>query len=132
MIEHSRDFRRINKAAEGAFPVHISPELTYLLEVHDSKDLGVWFFHPFEDGLNVHVNLSKHCRGPAAAASARNAFKWVFANTKINVIYAVIPVENQNARVLAYITGFRHIFSVDDGYKYYKLERGLNKQRMAA
>lgn len=123
MIEYCRDFRRIKKV--WPHDIAISPDFYYLLEVED-EDLGAWFFHPHEDGLAVHVNLNKKCRGRKAAVSAKNAFDWVFANTDVNVIHAGIPENSKKVCMLACAVGMEFIM-LQDGNRCYRINRRIEK-----
>lgn len=120
MIVPSRNFRRIKKVWDH--DIATWPECYYLLEVKDGRDFGVWFFHPHENGLVVHVNLNEECRGRQAAESARNAFYWIFDNTAVKVIYAAIPEDRKKVHMLAVAVGFEFVFCID-GDRCYKLER---------
>lgn len=124
MIEHCTDFRRIKKV--WPHDIAISPDCYYLLEVED-EDLGAWFFHPFEDDLVVHVNLNEKCRGQKAAASCRNAFKWIFDNTQANTIYAAIPEARRNVCTLACVVGMEFVL-FQNGNRCYKIERSIDKR----
>ena len=82
MIERSRDYRRIKHM--GAWDnLIISDDCYYLIESDGEKDLGIWLFHPHEDGLMVHVNFLKEYRGRTATQSAKDAFRWVLKNSNI-------------------------------------------------
>ncbi len=122
IIERCKDFRRIVRISDWL--VNISPTCYYLMEVKNGKDLGVWGFHRYSDGLMVHVNMSADCRGKAAADSARNAFKWIFDNTDTKMIYALIPAVNRKTQVLAVFVGLSFIYNDKKGNRCYKLERG--------
>ena len=123
MIEHSRDFRRIKKLCADDWKIDISQDIYYLIEVKDGEDLGVWMFHPFEDGLMIHANFSEKCRGKAAADSARNAFNWIFEHTGVNIIYAGIHNDKRHVQMLACAVGFA-IFQRTDSYRLYTLKAG--------
>lgn len=130
MIEHVKDFRRIKRCS--GFPVHISPQWYYLIEVKEGDDIGVFVFHPFEDGLSVHVDLGEKCRGKVATDAVRRAFEWIFANTDVNVIHAIVPNDRKDVCNMVYITGFRLDHCDSDGNKHYRLERFVvNEQKMA-
>lgn len=123
MIEYCRDFRRIKRASD--FPIHISREICYFMEVQDGKDVGVWLAHPYRDGLSLHADLGPECRGKAAATSARNVLNWLFEHNFSN-IYAVIPPDRHSVRTLAQAVGFEFMELDDFGNRIYtirKLER---------
>lgn len=121
MIEHSGDFRRVKRICD--YPISISREVIYLIEVVDGQDLGVWLFHPYKDGLSVHVTLGAENRGKKAANSARDAFEWIFNHCQVNIIYAVIPPEKKNVRTLAQVVGFEFTGDDEHGNRVYTLER---------
>lgn len=97
------------------------------MEVKEGNDLGVWAFHKYADGLMVHVNMGKECRGKAAAQSAKDAFKWIFNNTETNNIYALISETNRKTQILAVFVGLSFIYSDKKGNRCYKLERAIEK-----
>ena len=120
MIEHCRDFRRVKKVWDR--PIDISRETFYLLEVQDGRDLGVWWFHPCEGGMMIHVAMSEACRGHEAAQSARAAIAWIFNNTDAAAIYASLAPDQRQVRTLAAHVGFEFICWYD-GARVYQLQR---------
>lgn len=126
MIEHSRDFRRVKRLCNH--PLIIDRRVTYLVETDGVDDLGVWSFHPYADGLQVHVTMSEKCRGKAAADSAREAFGWIFNHNSVNNIYAAS--DRKDVSALAIAVGFKFIGTDDDGDRLYKLERD-QQERLA-
>ena len=56
MIERSQDYRRIKRLSDWDDLI-ISDDCFYLIEDNGEKDLGIWIFHPHEDGLMCHVNF---------------------------------------------------------------------------
>lgn len=111
MIEHCRDFRRIKRFPE--WNLCISSEIYYLMETKDGADLGVWVIHPCNDNEDVliHACLGNECRGRRAAESAKNAFAWVFENTKFRKIYALIPKTKRHAQFMASWSGMEYVAS---------------------
>ncbi len=124
MIQHCEDFRRVVRIAD--WMVNISPTCYYLMEVEEEKDLGVWGFHPYLDGLMVHVNMTEECRGKAAVESSKDAFKWIFDNTDTKTIYALIPETNKKVQVFAVSIGLSFIYSDKNKNRCYKLERKVS------
>ena len=63
MIEHSRDFRRVKKLWKNRLfpwlsaPIDIGNDSYYLIEVQAGRDVGVWYLHPYTDGLMIHVMM---------------------------------------------------------------------------
>lgn len=110
-MEHSRDFRRIRKL----YPhdMDISQDSYYLIERMNGEDQGVWFFHPYDDGMMIHANFKESFRGKLAADSARNAFKWIFEHTATNVIYANINNTKRHVQMLACAVGFSLCYKAD-------------------
>lgn len=128
MIEHCRDFRRIKKIFDH--DIRIASNSYYLVETQNEEDLGFCFFHPYKDGLMMHVEFNLKCRGNRAAESIANAFKWIFLNTLCNVIYAEIPIDEKNVRALACNVGFEFQFC-ENGYRCYTLKRPVIDMKMA-
>lgn len=125
MIERCTDFRRIRKFCD--WDLSIDPGCIYLAEVHDGVDLGVWFFHPLDDGLSMHAEFA--IGGRVAKRSAIEALDWIFANTSLNVVYAVIPPGRHDVRRLANSVGFTFYRKHEDGGRIYIIKR---PERMAA
>ena len=121
MIEPCRDFRRLKRISD--LPVHISPNIFYLMEVENGEDLGAWMAHPFGDGLSLHAYLGIHCRGKAALTSALSALDWLFNHNSVNVIYAVIPYFRRDVRNLANAVGFRFLQTDHYGNRIYQINR---------
>ncbi len=121
MIERCFDYRRIKKFP--AWHVLISDEVYYLMEIKCGKDLGLWTFHPWFDGLLIHANVGDECRGRDAVASAKDAFKWIFENTGCRKIYAAIPNDKRPAQFVASWAGMTWQYN-DETKRYYKIEWG--------
>lgn len=80
-----------------------------MIENQNGKDLGLWMLEPYFNGLRIHADLGKECRGKKAVESAKAVFNWVFQNTENNVVYAEIPKENKPACRIAAWAGMRHV-----------------------
>lgn len=117
MIEHSRNFRRIKKLWD--LVISISIKDYYLIETEDGRDLGVWYFHPCEDGMMIHANML--VKGKRAAKSARNAINWIFEHTSSKVIYADIPNNKRHAQMMASVVGFELFYCGLNKSKGYRL-----------
>lgn len=128
MIEHSTDYRRIKRA--WGSDILVWSECFYLIET-DGQDLGAWLFHPYLDGLKVHVHMDERCRGRHAAESATNAFNWVFENTGVSIIYAGIPTAKKKVCTLAAHIGMQFIFC-ENGNRCYEFKRPANIERMVS
>ena len=124
MIERSKDFRRIKRI--GCWDdLFITDDCHYLIENDGEKDLGVFLYHPCDDGIMAHINFQEGSRGSIAAESARNSFAWIFDNTSFNIIYALIPEEKKRVHMFACSVGFKFISCGDDGRRY-SLERPID------
>ncbi len=120
MIEHCTDFRRIKHLCD--WPICLSPDYYYLIEVQDGKDVGVWLFHPYKNEMIVHVEFLKGYRGPIAAKSGRKAFEWLFNHNSVNIIYAAIPLIKKEVQMLASVVGFKFNYC-DEKFRWYGLSR---------
>ena len=123
MIERAKSYRRI-KAIAPDWDLVVSGEIYYLIETEQGNDVGVIVFHPCDsDGLLMHVELGKECRGARAATAYRNAFNWMFSNTDHKTLLGRIPADNAAARFMARAVG--GVFSgVDgDGLRCYSVSR---------
>lgn len=112
MIERTFDYRKVKHIASWK-PV-ISSEVIYLLD--DDKDL--WTFHEYLDGLMIHAEMSINRRGKSAKESAKRAFDWIFKNTKIKTIYAVIPKNRKAACIMAMLAGMKFTYEKDNKRHY--------------
>ena len=130
MIRREEKYRRI-KRVSGWPELVVSRDMFYLMENDDGKDVGVWVFHPCEDGLMVHVAMDNSHRGAYAAASVRDAFAWIFLHTKHTTLVAEIPDAMRHVQFMA-----RHVGMLLDGIDAHGLRcYRLNKpdiQRRAA
>lgn len=115
MIEHTRDFRRVKRLA--SWPIFISPETYYLIDVEDGKDIGAWMFTPRDGALTVHAAMK--VGGARAAESAREAFQWIFGHTSHESIFAVVPEGHRHVQAMACHVGME-FYAVDgDGCRCY-------------
>ncbi len=119
MIERCTDFRLVRKFRLE--DVCIDPGYFYLLERNNEKNEGIWFFHPLDDGLSIHANLT--IRGRRAKQSALDAIDWIFGHTSVNIIYAVIPSGRKDVRWLANSVGFTFYRMHESGNRIYILNR---------
>jgi len=108
MIERCFDYRRVKRLAK--WPLCVSDEVYYLIDVEDGEDIGVWFFHPNNDAFQVHASMKEGNRGRRAAQSVRECFRWMFAHTKTKKIIAAIPKDYREVHVMA-----RHVGMTFDG-----------------
>ncbi len=51
---------------------------------------GLFLFQLFKDAIEIHACFKKEFRGNTAVIAARNAFAWIFKNTKYDRIIAEI------------------------------------------
>jgi len=119
MIERTQDYRRIKRFPE--WPLVVDSEIFYLMETKDGKDMGVWAFHQWWDGLLIHASLGPECRGRDAVNSAKEAFRWIFENTGYKKIYAEISNEKRPAQFVASWAGMDYIYS-NQNKRYYLTE----------
>jgi RimJ/RimL family protein N-acetyltransferase len=106
VIERTFDYRIVNRFISWK-PV-ISSSFFYLLEKQGSEPIGLWTFHPHKDGVMIHADMGKKCRGQKAIESAKRCFDWIWANTAFDKIYAGIPQENKPACRVASLAGMRY------------------------
>lgn len=121
MIERTMDYRRANRFI--GWPLIISSTCYYLMETNGKEDLGLWAFHPHEDGLMIHADMGPKCRGRKAIDSAKEAFKWIWRNTPFRTIYAGIPFENKPACRIASWAGMRYA-GFSETLRYFELKQG--------
>lgn len=122
MIERTQDYRIVNRIV--AFKVRISDECYYLTETILGTVRGIWSFEPYKDGLRIHADMGKTCRGRHAIDSAQDAFGWVFRNTPFKKIYAGIPQKNKPACRVASFAGMRYINIDDYQIRWFELSQG--------
>lgn len=123
MIERTLDYRRVKKIVE--WPLTISREIIYLIDVKDGKDLGVWSFFKNVDGSNsyvIHADLGAMVRGRKAIESAKAAFKWIFDNTKIDFIIASVEKHRKDVCYMAVYAGMESL-GINGDFKNFKLLR---------
>lgn len=123
MIERTSDYRRVNRITPW-WPV-ISSEVLYLMETDGNRDSGVWTFHEyFDEGLLIHADMTRACRGKKAVKSMKEAFKWVFENTGTKTIYAKISKQKRPASFMAVASGmsFTHFQNNENYYQVNKNE----------
>ncbi len=96
----------------------MSREIIYLEE----KDVGLWTFHEYSDGVRVHVNMSKDCRGRKAVQSGLEAKKWIFENTNYHSIYALIPSESKHVFRIAVGCGMNRISTSKENYTLFEVK----------
>lgn len=120
MIERCMDYRRVKKLVE--WPLVISSEIIYLIDRVEDMDRGLWSFEPEGEGMKIHADLQPGCRGRKAIESAKEAFKWIFENTKAAFIYAGIPANNRAACYVATWAGMKTL-GVNDNIKAFKIKR---------
>jgi len=108
MIERCLDYRRVKRLAP--WPLCISDTVYYLVDVEEGEDIGVWFFHPNNNSLQIHVNMKEGHRGRRAAQSGRECFGWMFEHTSTKKIVAAIPKDYREVHVMA-----RHVGMTFDG-----------------
>lgn len=107
MIERTQDQARVQKFRDtSGDPIEDS---YYLLEVVDGEDLGVWYFHPCEDGMMIHVGMSEKCRGSKAADSGRRAMKWIHGEMGAKTIYVGVNPRRHDIRSLVCSVGFEFL-----------------------
>jgi len=53
--------------------------------------------------------MGEKLRGKKAIESAKDAFRWIFNNTKKDIIYAIIPKKNRAACLVASMSGMKFI-----------------------
>ena len=116
MIERCLDYRRIKKFPE--WNIWISSEVFYLMEIENGEDLGVWIVHPSNHRILIHACMGEKCKGRKAVESAKNAFKWVFENTEISKIYAIISNTKRPAQFVASWAGMKYISKDSDNRAY--------------
>ena len=111
MLERTFDYRKVKKfwPKEEQGPI-ISSKFIYLLD----SDKGMWTFHSYKNGFRIHANMSAKLRGKKAIESAKNAFRWIFSNTKKDIIYAIIPKKNRAACLVASMSGMDFIDYQED------------------
>lgn len=122
MIERSKDYRRIKRLRGDLI---VSGDFYYLIENDGEKDLGVWTFHPHQNGLMGHVNFLEGFRGRIATQSAKDAFQWIYDHTAFTIIYAVIPNEKKRVQMFACAIGFK-FHSSDENNRGYILGRPID------
>lgn len=91
MIERTFDYRKVCKLMPCK-PI-ISNDIIYLIDGYGS----IWMVEKYNDSLQVHVDMSKKCRGKEALEKCKQVIKWVFDNTDITVLYGLIPKDNRPA-----------------------------------
>lgn len=131
-IERCTQYRRIKRLANvhypetlGPWPLVVSSEFYYLIEVEDEKDLGFWIFHPRseDDKLQFHAAMGPECKGKKAIASAKQAFDWIFDNTGYNAIIGETPQDIKPAWMMAAKAGMEYQFTDDFGLRTYIIRR---------
>jgi hypothetical protein len=121
VIERTLDYRIINRLV--SWKVRISRECVYLLEKQKKEIQGVWSFEKYKDGVRIHADMGKKCRGRKAVDSAVNSFRWIFQHTPSEAIYAGIPTENKPACQIAVKSGM-DFTGESDNIRWFKLRRG--------
>lgn len=84
------------------------PALTYLLASDEEGPCGYWMLQPHASYLlEVHTVLLPRVWGPKAIDLARIAIQWVWANTKTQRMFTLVPEFNRVALKFAEASGFK-------------------------
>jgi len=119
VIKRTFDYRIVKRMV--SWPIQVSNEVFYL--IHD--DTSLLTLEKYKDGLMLHADMSKKCRGKKVGEGVRQAFQWILDNTGIKHIYANIPVENKPSWYMAAYCGM--IFKkVSNGRRCYQKTLGEN------
>ena len=129
MIERSQEYRRILKLTD--WELVVSPQVFYLIDTDDGRDVGLWGFHPHEGDLMVHAKMDREHRGAYAAESVRQAFAWIFQNTTTSAIVAAIPDESRHVHFMARHVGMALTGIDEAGFRCYRVENPNIEQRAA-
>lgn len=113
MIERLTDYRVVKRVVP--WRVRIGEKFIYLAEKAGENVLGIWSYEPYEDGLRIHADLGKECRGSKAIYSAIRSFSWIFRNTEARAIYAGIPASNRPACQVASRAGMDYAWFDKNG-----------------
>lgn len=107
MIERTFDYRVVKKMVD--WNVVVSRNVFYLIY----NGIGLFTFHKHRDGLMIHADMGKKCRGKKAIQAVEEAFDWILQNTGIKNIYAEIPEDRKTACYMASFCGmdFEHILN---------------------
>lgn len=97
----------------------ISADYFYLIEEQDGKDVGLWHFHEWKDGVALHVAMTEACRGRRALESGKAALRWIFDNTDFRKVYAATEV--RAAQFMAVWIGMKFLY-VEQGHRVYMVE----------
>lgn len=116
MIDRTFDYRKVCKLAPWK-PI-ISREIIYLIE----DDIGLWSFNKYLDGVLIHADMTRNCRGRRAVESAKSAFKWIFNNTDHEKIYAKIHVDKKAASCIAISSGMEFMHENDE-HRFYEVKK---------
>lgn len=121
MIERTFDFRRVKRMAPE-WRICISPECYYLIAVVDGDDVGAFYYHPFSDGTECHVNFIRGFRGKQCLDEYRKAIVWMADNTNCETLYGNIPTGNRGAIAMARNSGLDFCHVDEDGFRLYSIE----------
>lgn len=121
MIERTFDYRRVIRLVPW-MPV-VSSKFFYLIETVDGEDLGVWTLREFWDALLIHADMSPKCRGKDAVVSMRNAFKWIFENTRFKEIFAKTQKKTP-ACFMAVWSGMKFMH-IENNERFYKVKKDV-------
>ena len=118
MIERCFDYR-IVKRYLGVVPA-VSSEIYYLEE----KGVGMWTVFKYKEGVQIHADLTKECRGNAAVSSGMDVLRWLKKNTKAKTFYALVPKYNQAAGRIAISCGLTRSKEIEEGFTVYEVSNG--------
>jgi len=114
MIERTFDYRVVKKMVD--WNIIVSRDVLYL--IYDG--IGLFTLHEFEDGLMIHADMSKKCRGKIAIQGIKEAFNWLVENTGVRNIYAEIPEDNKPSWYMAKFCGMELTQTIDN-FRCYKM-----------
>jgi hypothetical protein len=121
VIERTQDYRILTRLLSQK-PV-FSDDIYYLLEKEGSEILGVWACVKMRNAIVIHADMGPNCRGMKAVDSAKEAFKWLFKNVRVEKIYAKIEKEKKAACQIASRAGMKLVDSNKDS-KLYEVSYG--------
>lgn len=116
-MERTFDYRKV-KAILGFNPP-LGLDFIYLLD----NEINMWACNPFKDGIEIHAEMSRLCRGKDAIRSGKEAVKWIFDNTDFNKIYATISIQRKDACLVASNAGMENIKRSEE-QRLFLIERG--------